>query len=1365
MKAVRARHRAPWRTAGVIGAVLSLLLVGVPIDGTRATATESAPSDGPACERQVVLDAWVTGGLNVRPAAEEALLGDEAAVCAFLDRLPRLAAQDDREQVGRIKTDGGVEVSAAANAALTSNDPGALVEFLDGGWETARAIDLRASVNQMMAAGGPEVRAAANAVLRKGTPEALGQFIESGWRTPFRMDLRAVVNRAMAEGGPQVQAAANRALRDGSLEMQERFVQIDWGVAQARDHENQTLSDLRTSAAEATRRAAFETISAVAQAERAKSESKKAKDEAEQALSFALAAGRESAAARQHAAEAAKAADRAAAASRVAVLAARAAADAARAAAGAAGRAATAAAQAHLKSDEAWAAAAAAELNADAAAEAEEYNRLMLQYGPKITALISPINQIKDVTDKAHAAAAAAEAASANTEAAGRAAEAAGRHAGESSAEAQAAFAAAGRARASAEQAKRATAETVRHADIAQDAAGRARDAATRAVAYAEASGRAAASAAQHAGSAINAAELATEHANNAYRAAEDALDAAETAQEVYTAARAADAERIQDEHELQLTFARHIGADAAKVEWEKVRGFRVPMRDYHTPEIDDLIAAAADDQTDEAVAVGKAREVARYFATVPGTWTSSAAMSALGQDEDPLVLEFVRSGLAAAEEQDDRTTLTGLMVTGTPAMQAAGQAALDAGWPEVVAFLDDPEYPERAGEVRERVNRILADARSAGNVETEEASNTALRSNDPAALDEFMESTYDTAYAIDVRAAVNTIAGDDSYGTEVRNGAQVALAGTTGMQVDFLEVERHRAAERDYATATHDYIATSLMIETSRIAERAVELARTAQSAAAEARGAAEAAVGYANQAGVAAGRARTFATEAVGHAQDAAASAERAAQAVRTAAAATQRAQVSARQASISARWARASAVSAAQDAASAFAAYDAAYDAHLRAHGSASEAARYAVELFELHREEAQRRLNSLKGEWYGNCNLVPWTDLPDGANLPAFEDCNDYVEEVLDNGPLQDPDEFAKRRIDNCRKEFKGRALETCLSLVLSPNFDLAFRGLVDRVAATERLFEEYAAFTALDLHAGLSQWQLIGDCADAHPRKGMGAFKSLYDCGTGLWELLQDPQWDEHSSQWNGHFIESMVDEEFRFEEDSVFWGPMFLKEHWSTVVVLDAIYESELAASYLRVLPIGCTLEEHGDCPQAETAAQLKALSESIKPENNQGYLVDESGRVLDAGGLPIASLPPIDDLEEWARYTVESGLHEDIDALEDRIALLFRETFGLPMAPPAWNIETQLAHRVATRDVALRNNTVRLVMNNPGGVCDAVPPDTRPDDEHQAVAGCIQAVKMLLPAGTTMIIYYPDPEDPDELLEVKIRGAGRWLD
>jgi hypothetical protein len=785
-------------------------------------------------------------------------------------------------------------------------------------------------------------------------------------------------------------------------------------------------------------------------------------------------------------------------------------------------------------------------------------------------------------------------------------------------------------------------------------------------------------------------------------------------------------------------------------------------MRDHHTPGVDALIAEAADPRTDRAVAVGKAREVARFFATVPGTWTSSAATAALGQDDDLLVLEFVRTGLAAAEEQDDRTMLTGLMVTGTPAMRAAAQNALDSGWPAVVAFLDEPDYPELARERREQVGRILAEAKAAGNTETEAAANAALRSDEPEALQEFLESTHDTARAMDVRAKVGTIAGDDSYGTEVRNAAQVALAGTTAMQVEFLEVDRHRAAQRDYATATHDYVATSLMIETSQIAQRAVELARTAQSAAAEARGAADDAVDYANDAGIAAGRARDYAIEAVGHAQDAAASAERAAEAVRTAAAAAQQAQHSAGKASLSARWARASAVSAAQSAASAFAAYDAAYDSAIRAGESASEAARIAAEVFQHYQSEAKDHLDDLKAEWYGHCDLA---GVPDDE--PGYNECNAYVDGLLNdpNGPLHDPDGYARHRIQSCRDQFEGKALNTCLSVVLSPLFDLAEKGITERLIGTSRLEHEYLGLFGQDVaeYAGLTL-AARGCKSPVGIPTPLGALAKGVSC---LEYLLfgGDASEPNNMEQWKGTFEASWVDEDLRFAVNNSFLGPMYLMEQLSDRAILGALRESELASAVLRILPIEC-VQDGGDCVYADVAQVLRDVSERIKPSNNQAYIVDESGRMLDASGLPVASPPPVDDLEAWARYTVESGLHEDLAALQQRIGLLFGKTFGVPIAPPAWHVETQLAHRVAMRDVALRNGTLRIVMNNPGGVCDALPVEGHgPDDQRQVVAGCIQAVKLLLPAGTTMIIYYPDPENPGELLEVTVRGAGRWLD
>jgi len=332
-------------------------------------------------------------------------------------------------------------------------------------------------------------------------------------------------------------------------------------------------------------------------------------------------------------------------------------------------------------------------------------------------------------------------------------------------------------------------------------------------------------------------------------------------------------------------------------------------------------------------------------------------------------------------------------------------------------------------------------------------------------------------------------------------------------------------------------------------------------------------------------------------------------------------------------------------------------------------------------------------------------------------------------------------------------------------VLSPLFAFAKRGIAGRESAAHRLAEEYVAGTGLDLLNGLSQLDVLKQCKKAFAGNPAKSVKGFRKCVNGMMELSEDPDWNEYARQWNGTFIESLIPEQLRFAGYESTWGTMYLLEHQSDITILTAIYETDLARSLLRMVPAGC-VTDGGHCPYADTAAQLREVSRQIKKFGTQGYLVDASGRVLDANGLPIATPPPAGDLDAWAGYTVGSGLHDDLADLSDRLDRLYRQEFGVPVPPPALHLETHLAYRVAAKEVALRDNTLRLVMNNPGGVCDAVPPENAgPDDRRQVVAGCIQAVKLLLPAGTTMVIYHPDPEDPESLLEITVRGDGRRLD
>ncbi|WP_083750619.1 hypothetical protein [Kribbella sp. ALI-6-A] len=1345
------------------GRALVALLVAAALTATSGVVpTVASAQRGAAtkCERQIVLDAWITGGMNVHPAAAEALLGGEPEICAFLEQLPGLVALDDREAAGRMKAGGGVNVAQAANAALRSDQEGAVTEFLRSGWQSARQMDLRGGVGEMKAVGGPQVRAAAQAALNNGSADVLGKFLDSGWRQPYRMDLRASVNAAMAKGGPEVQATANRALNDGSLEMLVRFVEIDWGVAQARDNEKQTLTDLRNVAAEATRRAALEATAAVAQARVARAEADAARLAAEEARNKAKQAGQNSAVAKQQARIAAGAADKAVAAAEVAVSAARAAGNAARAAAGAAGRAATAAARAHTKAGEAWSAATDAELaESDAAAAFAAATRLGA-VGADMPGWRSGIDQIVAVNSAALDAVLAAGAARQATYAAGVAAEEAGALAGEASAEAKLAHAAATRAKASAERARRATEQAAHFADIAVGAARTARDAAERAITNAEQAAAAAISAGQHAGNAVNAAELASAHAQKAYQAASDALGAAELAQEVYTAARAADAERLQDELEAGLARARRAQDAADDVTYDMTVTLDSPMSDYHSDKtntlIDQVIEQADDPNADQALLAKKAREVALQLVHVPGTWTSMAAVEALGADDETRVLEFVRTALPQAQEQDDRTTLSGLMVMGSDAMRRAAQQALDGTGAQVASFLREQVYPERVLEDRTEINRLLADARANGGTEVAGAAQAALNDGSATALRRFLETTYPTAQAMDVRGKVQRIAGDTTNGVEVRNGAQIALAGTTGMQIEFLEVGRHQAAQRDLATATHNFVALSLTVETSQIAQQAVELARLAQAAAADANNSANEAIGFRNQAVAAAEAARGFAAEAVAHAENAAGSAERAAAAVRTAAAAAARANTSARQAAGSAQWARASAVSAMESAASAYAAYEDAYVSQLVAGAHASEAARIAAEVFERHKEDAQNKLRSLQANWYGHCRRIPDSN----GEVGTDEECRQYRDSILggDKNPLYGP--FAQENVRECHRLFagQGRQYDTCLAAVLSPDFDRVVRGIHGRISDTED-----AAYRARDLQFG----ELISILDAA---KGVGECKTLLGALQCLIELPGSDQYGDFMDRWNSLKITYdpvQLPAELQFGGKDV-WGlpaTVYLSEHWSDQVITNAIDETQWARELLAILPIECTLEQE-TCVYDDLAATLRQMSDQYRPENNVGYLVDKSGVILDPSGLPITTPPPADDLEAWSHYAVESGLHDDVAELRQRLAMLYLQEFGVALSPPANHLETKLVNLVASREVALRDNTLRLVMNNSGGVCDALPADGQgPDAQRQLVAGCLQAIQLLLPEGTSMIVYYPNPADTSRLLQVKLRGFGRWRD
>ncbi|GGL15240.1 hypothetical protein GCM10012284_57360 [Mangrovihabitans endophyticus] len=1020
------------------------------------------------CDRDAVVIAWRTGGSQVRAAAERALLGADADICAFLDTdWAQRGRVDDRLSVNQILAAGGPTVRDAARQALDSTDPAALGSFVESGWRQPSLTDQRIRVNQMLAAGGAQLRTAAQRALDAGTATAMETFLDSGWRQPLLTDQRVRINQILASGGPEVRVAAQRALDAGTLEALTRFIDVDWGVAAARDQETQTLTDLVRAAEVAGAKANAETQAAKTEAERAVSEAAAAKQAAQAAAQAAANAQNDAAVAAAESRRAADAADRAAAAAQQAVSAARAASAAARVAADAAARAATAAARTGEAASRAYQSAALAATNAGEAQRARDAAVRARAAAEQTRQVAEAARHAGEAALAAAFAASAASGAADNANASAQAAVEAGDWAARSGADASAARAAAARARANANRATHAAQAAISFANTAAEAAFNARDAANRAVANANAAAAAAEEAAEHAGQAADAAAQATAHANAATQAAEEAVTAAEQAKVVYDAARAADTERItialEQGDEAALAFAAEISSQHDRAGWDAQQAAS------RSAETNRLITIAADPATPTADAVPAARKVALALATSDGSWTRTAALDALSGN-DARVVEFVRTGIDAAAAQDDRATLAGLLVTGSAAMRAAAQAALDGSDADVAEFLRDRDYPGRDGEDRLAVNQVLAAAREAGDQTTVEYAQQALDDGSDAALRQFLETTQYTAAADDKRIKVNQILAAPDSGSELTASARIALDGPPAFLDQFLTVERYAAAQRDQDAAAHDATVTALLAQAAEVAAGAMQNAMEAQAAAATARNAAAEAAGYAQQAADAAGEAAEYARQAQQSADRAQEAADRAAASARTAADAAHSANASAQRAARSAAWATASAQEASGYAAQAYVSAEHAYHSAVAAGHSAEEANTAA--------SAALAAASRLAGD-----NMADWADKQaflchsPGVDTQA---CLAQVNEIVQN-----PGRVAFLNSGVCELFYmRGSDLYNgCLRDVLNPNFELSQK-LTFVTAALSDLTAFYTAVASalVTLVAGVVVGAGVAACA-------------------------------------------------------------------------------------------------------------------------------------------------------------------------------------------------------------------------------------------------------------------------------------------
>ncbi|WP_144122489.1 ALF repeat-containing protein [Catellatospora sichuanensis] len=987
-------------------------------------------------DRTLVVSAWQLGGGQVRAAAAAALLGTDAQVREFLTGGLQLAQKgDERDTLAGVIGEGGPAVRAAAQQALAAADAGdqdAISEFLSSGWQGPADIDTRLTVNQLMTVGGPQVQDAAQDALDSEDPAVMEKFLDSGWQVQWQTDQRLRVNQAISTGGPQVRAAGQKALDAGTPEAMEAFLAYGWAVASARDDEVATLTEVLAQAQAAGELAAQETQQATQEADRAKQAADAAKRAAAEAAAATEAARNDAEEAAAHARRAAVAADKAAQAAKVAVQAAAAASRAARAASTAASRAAAAAAKAGQAAARAYKAAADAATDAGKAAaaraaaqeansiasQAREFAAKAEQAGKAIQAGMDAVNAAKSAAQNALAAAAANEDAV--------------RHANAAGANAAEAVAAAQRARANAERALRAAQAAENYLRIAIDAAFAARDAARRAAANADAAAVAAVFAADHAGDAAEAASRATEHANAATAAAQDAVNAASQAVAVFEAAREADAERLAVVRDQGLEAAQ-----AANVQYEAQKrqaDWDVEQATKRSAETNQLLAVAQNSATPPAEAVTAARKVALALAEGPGGWTQQAALAALG-DDDVRVLEFARTGVAAAAVQDDRHAVMNLAVTDNAALATAAKTALAGNDTQVRTFLRTQNYTGRYAQERLKVNQILAAANAAGDVVLAQAAQAALNAETLQALRDFLDSGQYTAAATGERVRVNQAAA--AGGPEIKASAQIALDGPPTALREFLSTGQYFAAERDYEGAAHLAVVGGLLEKINQIAETAVQNSLLAHEVAARARNDAAAAAGYAQQAVASAEQAALYAAKAQAYAVEAAQSVDKAAAAVNTARAAAVRANNSARNAVRSASWAIASHRVAIEAATEAHASAKRAYDSAIAAGQDAEAAIAAAEQAFNTYKQAQGLEIAKCHTEYVAG----PASDLEKLLGGSPGEFYRNCVRNVI-----ADPGELATRAYTNaalCAIYPDGSQLyQNCIHSTLDP----AFRGM-------------------------------------------------------------------------------------------------------------------------------------------------------------------------------------------------------------------------------------------------------------------------------------------------------------------------------
>jgi chemotaxis protein histidine kinase CheA len=332
-----------------------------------------------------------------------------------------------------------------------------------------------------------------------------------------------------------------------------------------------------------------------------------------------------------------------------------------------------------------------------------------------------------------------------------------------------------------------------------------------------------------------------------------------------------------------------------------------------------------------------------------PRTWRTDAD-----------VVQFVRTGVAVAIEQDDRASV-GHLADNSPngGVRLAAVDALQEPYAKVKEFLAGQWYMGKEDDDQIAIAQIM----TTGGPGVKAAAQAALQGTADDRAQFLAVGQYKAAEDDDRVAVTQAMA---TGGPEVQAAAQAALSGPPSFQRKFLQTELLKARERDADTARHVAQIESYLSDAAQTAALARQNAQEAQAAAYRAAGAAAQAQDWANRAVASANQAREYANQAKASADQAQRSADEAASWAKKARQAEQSAQAAAASAARSANQAAASAAQARQyaDAAQASAAQaradaNAAGKSSAEAAAAAAEAKQIAVEKQKL--EDVATRQN--------------------------------------------------------------------------------------------------------------------------------------------------------------------------------------------------------------------------------------------------------------------------------------------------------------------------------------------------------------------------------------------------------------------